>query len=59
MHIIDYVIIGILAICVGIAIHSVIKHKGQCGTCGNCSTCRGCSKYPTCDDPQKQDCKKY
>ena len=40
----DMIVIGLLAICIGLAIRSVWKNHRKGGCCGNCDKCKTCQQ---------------
>lgn len=47
MSLADYVILGVLAILVVLAVRYSIRHKGKCsGGCSGCPHSGGCTKSP-------------
>ena len=40
----DIIVIGLLGLCVVLAVRSMCKDHKKGGCCGNCSKCKGCGQ---------------
>lgn len=55
MHLIDYVIIGVILTLVLFAIRSIVKRKGKCDGCSGCDQCNICGQYEKDNCPKIND----
>ena len=50
MHPIDYLVLGLLAVLVVLAVRYAVRHRGRCG-----GGCAGCPHADGCRSPKKRD----
>ena len=50
MHPIDYLVLGLLALLVVLAVRYAVRHRGRCG-----GGCAGCPHADGCHSPRKRD----